>query len=46
VVTDGRTVTGTETVGTDLGNITAVVATTRSVYFLTLEGKIRRVTTA
>ena len=46
VVTDGRTVTGTETVGTDLGNITAVVATTRSVYCLTLEGKIRRVTTA
>lgn len=44
VVTNGRTVTGIETVGTDLGNITAVVATSRSVYCLNLEGRILRVT--
>lgn len=43
VRTDGRRVLSSETVGKDLGNITAVTATSRAVYFLTLEGRVRRV---
>lgn len=43
VRTDGRRVLSSETVGKDLGNITAVTATSRAVYVLTLEGRVRRV---
>lgn len=43
VRTNGRTVAGTETVATGLGNITAVVATSRAVYCLNLDGKVRRI---
>lgn len=42
--TDGRSVSGTETVAGGLGNITAVVATSRAVFCLTLSGKVRRIT--
>ncbi len=42
-LTDGRRVHSSETVGEDLGNITAVMATSRAVYFLTLEGRVRRI---
>jgi glucose/arabinose dehydrogenase len=43
VRTDGRRVLSSETVGKDLGSITAVTATSRAVYVLTIEGRIRRV---
>jgi glucose/arabinose dehydrogenase len=43
VRTDGRRVLSTETVGKNLGGITAVAATSRAVYVLTLEGRVRRV---
>ena len=45
LTTNGRTVSGTETVATGLGNITAVVATSKSIFCLTLEGDIRRIST-
>ncbi|MFM8826207.1 MAG: PQQ-dependent sugar dehydrogenase [Actinomycetota bacterium] len=43
VRTDGRRVLSSETIGKDLGNITAVTATSRAVYVLTLEGRVRRI---
>lgn len=43
VRTDGRRVLSSENIGKDLGNITAVTATSRAVYVLTLEGRVRRI---
>ena len=40
ILTDGSYTVGEETVATDLGNITAVRATSNAMYFLTNDGKV------
>lgn len=45
VKTDGHKISQSETVGKKLGNITAVVSTSRAMYYLTLAGSVKKITT-